>query len=73
MNKIRDLNDLPWLIPGIGAQGGDLEKSVYISNKNSIGLINISRSIIFSGDCKLSAVHDAAKSFNNQISIESTS
>ena len=67
MNKIRDLNDLPWLIPGIGTQGGDLEKSVHISNKNSIGLINVSRAIIFAGDCKLSAVHDAAKSFNNQI------
>ena len=67
MNKIRDLNNLPWLIPGIGAQGGDLEKSVYISNKNSIGIINVSRSIIFAGDCNISAVHDAAKSFNNQI------
>tara|TARA_Y100000588_G_scaffold386424_1_gene481930 strand:- start:298 stop:1104 length:807 start_codon:yes stop_codon:yes gene_type:complete len=67
MNKIRDLNNLPWLIPGIGAQGGDLEKSVYISNKNSVGLINVSRSIIFAGDCKLSAVHDAATYFNNQI------
>ena len=71
MNKIRDLNDLPWLIPGIGAQGGDLERSVNISNKNSTGIINVSRSIIFAGNCKLSKVHEAAKSFNNKInSIE---
>tara|TARA_Y100001970_G_scaffold288906_1_gene417643 strand:+ start:56 stop:862 length:807 start_codon:yes stop_codon:yes gene_type:complete len=67
MNEIRNLNNLPWLIPGIGAQGGDLEKSVLISNKNSTGIINVSRSIIFAGDCELQAVHDAAKTFNDQI------
>ena len=34
MEEIRKTNSLPWLIPGIGAQGGDLEQSVAISNKN---------------------------------------
>ena len=67
MNKIRDLNNLPWLIPGIGAQGGDLERSVSISNNQSIGIINISRGIIFSGNCKIESVHDAAVDYNKQI------
>ena len=69
MKNIRDLNNLPWLIPGIGAQGGDLEKSVQISNQNSIGLINVSRAIIFAGDCNLNDVQNAAISFNNQINV----
>tara|TARA_Y100000996_G_scaffold194743_1_gene152651 strand:- start:11204 stop:12013 length:810 start_codon:yes stop_codon:yes gene_type:complete len=69
MKNIRDLNNLPWLIPGIGAQGGDLEKSVQISNQNSIGLINVSRAIIFAGDCNLNDVRNAATSFNNQINV----
>ena len=67
MNKIRNLNNLPWLIPGIGAQGGDLKKSVHISNKNSIGIINVSRSIIFAGDCTMNDIYDAAILFNEEI------
>ena len=68
MSKIRESNKLPWLIPGIGAQGGDLEKSVKISNDNSsIGIINISRSIIFAGNCKIEDVNKAAKIFNKKI------
>ncbi len=68
MNKIRGLSNLPWLIPGIGAQGGNLEKSVRISNSNtSVGMINVSRGIIFAGDCKINSIAKAAKEYNNQI------
>jgi len=68
MNKIRSLNSLPWLIPGIGAQGGDLKQSVTISNSNnSLGIINVSRAIIFAGDCNLNKVNEAAQSYNKQI------
>ena len=68
MSKIRKSNNLPWLIPGIGAQGGDLEKSVKISNSNSsIGIINVSRAIIFAGDCRINGVNEAAKIFNKKI------
>ena len=41
---------LPFLIPGIGAQGGDLETSFKSGNTNGIAVINISRSIIFAGN-----------------------
>ncbi|SVC40150.1 uncharacterized protein METZ01_LOCUS293004, partial [marine metagenome] len=48
MEKIRKLSKgLSWLIPGIGAQGGDLQKSVSISNQNGIGVVNISRGILY--------------------------
>ena len=43
---------LPFLIPGVGAQGGELEKSVIAgvdkNGKNTI--INVSRSIIFASN-----------------------
>ncbi|MBU4486518.1 MAG: orotidine-5'-phosphate decarboxylase [Candidatus Delongbacteria bacterium] len=44
--------DLPYLIPGIGAQGGDLENTVkYGFVKNDVlALINSSRGIIFASD-----------------------
>ena len=68
MQQIRQLNSLPWLIPGIGAQGGDLKQSVTISNKeNSIGLINVSRGILFAGDCSIHDIVQAAENYNNQI------
>lgn len=48
----RMVGDLPILIPGVGAQGGDLEKTVK-AGKNSRGagmIINSSRGIIFAPD-----------------------
>ena len=68
MSDIRGLNSLPWLIPGIGAQGGDLKQSVTISNNNnSLGIINVSRAIIFAGDCTVDDINNAAKNYNNKI------
>ena len=68
MENIRESNSLPWLIPGIGVQGGNLKQSVTISNKNnSIGLINVSRGIIFAGDCSIYDINKSAKSYNDKI------
>ena len=55
--------DLPLLIPGVGAQGGDLEHSIKVGYSSSIGLINISRSISFAGDLSESAIRSSAESF----------
>ena len=64
LTAVRDIApDLPLLIPGVGAQGGDLEHSVRVGNKSSVGLINISRSISFAGDLSESSIRDSAKSF----------
>lgn len=50
---VRDIvGDMPILIPGIGAQGGDLEKTVH-AGKDSCGsgmIINSSRGIIFASN-----------------------
>ncbi len=62
---------LPFLIPGIGAQGGDLEATIrYGCDKNGeLALINVSRGIIFAGsgeDFDIKA-REAAIEFNKQI------
>src|SRR3989338_2151068 len=50
LKRIREIApDLPFLIPGIGAQGGDVEKTVSagIDTNGENAIINSSRSIIF--------------------------
>lgn len=62
--------DLPFLIPGIGAQGGDLEKAVsYGTAGDGIITINVSRGIIFAStgkDFAEKAAH-ALADFNSQV------
>ena len=58
---------LPFLIPGIGAQGGDLTQSMVDGNKNGDALINISRGISFSGDLSSNAIRNAAKDYLSQM------
>jgi len=51
MEEVRRLSRLPFLIPGIGAQGGDLENTIKINADFADStLINVSRSIIFADD-----------------------
>ena len=68
MEKIRSLSNLPFLIPGIGVQGGDLENTVNI-NKEFMDstLVNVSRSIIFADNKDYKSIYNAAKEFSEQI------
>ena len=51
MEEVRELSKLPFLIPGIGVQGGDLENTIKINERFiDSTLINVSRSIIFADD-----------------------
>ena len=54
---------LPLLIPGVGAQGGSLEKSMKYGNKDGISIINVSRSIIFSTDLSEKSIRKSAKEY----------
>ena len=68
LSKVRNIApELPFLIPGIGAQGGDLKQSLILSNKSSVGLINISRSINFAGDMTPKAIRSAAEEYVNRM------
>ena len=68
MENIRRLSEgLAWLVPGIGAQGGDLQKSVSISNNNGVGIINISRGILYAGNGSLDEIINSAYQYTEQI------
>jgi len=58
--------DLPFLIPGVGKQGGAVESAVKVCRTCGVGLINVSRSLIFPGEGKFPGnVRDAAKYYSN--------
>jgi len=64
IRKIRNITPkLPFLIPGIGTQGGDLEKSMQYGNEDGIAIINISRGISFAGDMSSQAIKNAAQDY----------
>ena len=68
MSSLREkTSSLSWLVPGIGAQGGDLETSVTIGNKNGVGIINVSRSIIYAGDGSIKDISKSALNYTEQI------
>ena len=58
---------MPWLIPGVGSQGGDLETALNISHVNGIGIINISRGILYAGNGSMKAVIQAARDYSDKI------
>ena len=68
MKKIRTLSkNIPWLIPGIGAQGGSLEQAIQISHNNGFGIINVSRGILYAGDGSISEITKAALDYTFKI------
>jgi orotidine-5'-phosphate decarboxylase len=51
LESIRErVPDLPFLVPGVGAQGGDAEAAVEFGLADGVGLVNSSRGIIFAGE-----------------------
>lgn len=51
LEEIRDqVPDLPFLVPGVGAQGGDAEAAVEFGLADGVGLVNSTRGIIFAGE-----------------------
>ena len=53
----RIVGDMTLLVPGIGTQGGDIEKTVKagLNSKNSGMIINVSRAIIFANNPRIAA------------------
>jgi orotidine-5'-phosphate decarboxylase len=61
LESIREqVPDLPFLVPGIGAQGGDAEAAVEFGLADGVGLVNSSRGIIFAGEGRGEAFAGAA-------------
>jgi len=58
---------MPWLIPGVGTQGGDLEMALNISHQNGMGIINVSRGILYAGNGSMEDVIQSAKNYTEII------
>ena len=64
LDRIRSIvPDASLLIPGVGAQGGDLAHCLKVGNQSGVGLINVSRDISFRGDMSEDAIHKAASGY----------
>jgi orotidine-5'-phosphate decarboxylase len=51
LERTRELApDLPFLVPGVGTQGGDAAAAVEHGLAGGVGLVNASRSIVFAGE-----------------------
>ena len=60
--------NLPWLIPGVGFQGGSLEESILIGSKNkSTPIINVSRGIIYAGNGSINDIIIATEEYTKKI------
>ncbi len=59
--------DLPLLIPGVGAQGGDLDASMRLGNDGGPAIINVSRGISFAGDLSTESIRDAAENYVSEM------
>jgi orotidine-5'-phosphate decarboxylase len=51
LERVREIApELPFLVPGIGAQGGDAEAAATYATSDGAGLVNSSRGIIYAGE-----------------------
>jgi len=73
LERLRDRVDLPFLVPGVGAQGGDADAAVEYGLADGVGLVNSSRGIIFAGEgaddesAYFRAVGDAARRLKRRL------
>ena len=63
--------EMPFLVPGVGAQGGDVEAAVEHGLAEGVGLVNSSRGIIFAGESRgesfAGAAGEAAKRLRDRL------
>ena len=58
---------MPWLIPGVGTQGGDLETALNISHQDGMGIINVSRGILYAGNGSMEDIIQSAINYTEKI------
>jgi orotidine-5'-phosphate decarboxylase len=65
----KQVPDLPFLVPGVGSQGGDIECAVEFGLADGVGLINSSRGIVFAGEGEefAKAAGEAAKRLKGEL------
>jgi orotidine-5'-phosphate decarboxylase len=61
LESVREIvPDIPFLVPGVGAQGGDERAAIEHGLADGVGLVNSSRGIIFAGEDARGDYFDAA-------------
>ena len=58
---------MPWLMPGIGFQGGNLEKSLKIGEENFLSIINVSRGILTNKNKQVEDIIEATLNYTLKI------
>ena len=58
---------IPWLMPGIGFQGGNLEKSLKIGEENFLSIINVSRGILTNKNKQVEDIKEATLNYTLKI------
>ena len=58
---------LPWLMPGVGFQGGSLKDSINIEGENGLSIINVSRCIIFAVNGTIDDIRNSSLKYTKQI------
>jgi orotidine-5'-phosphate decarboxylase len=75
LKEVRELvgDELPILIPGVGAQAGDLEKAVRygVNSRGELAIINVSRAVIFASSAEdfAQAARAAAQRLREEIEL----
>ena len=59
--------NMPILVPGIGAQGGNLEESLKLDKLGNLTIINVSRDIIYYKDGSIESIVESALNYTKQI------
>ncbi len=68
ITKVRKIaQNLPLLIPGIGAQGGAFRASFMAGNEGGDAIINVSRAINFAGDLSSKEIRKSAQNYVDQM------
>lgn len=68
LEEIRERTpELPFLVPGVGAQGGDEAAAVEYGLADGVGLVNSSRGIIFAGESATGDYFEAAGAAAKQL------
>ena len=68
LNNMKNIcPDIPWLMPGVGFQGGSLEESIKIGSQKGLSIINVSRGIIYNESGSLDDIRSASLMYTEKI------
>ena len=68
LNQINEISpSIPWLMPGIGFQGGDLEESIKSEGNEGLSIINVSRGIIYHGSGSIEDIRKSSLEYTEKI------